>query len=161
MSAFATSSFSFASSSRSNTETLQSGVSLLSFSAVDSARAKNGSFGLKIEMDSAPSNAHCTWIAVAAPPAPRTTIFLPFTSTPCSFKLRTNPIPSVICPISFPLSFTIVLTAPHISAAGDSSSRYCPTTVLFGIETLAPRIFSARKPFTASSNVLLSTSNAR
>ena len=144
MSAFAISSFSFASSSRSNTETLQSGVSLLSFSAVDSARAKNGSFGLKIEMDSAPSNAHCTWIAVAAPPAPRTTIFLPFTSTPCSFKLRTNPIPSVICPTNLPSSLTIVLTAPMILAAGESSSMCFAASFLHGIVTFAPLILKRR-----------------
>ena len=34
-------------------------------------------------------------------------------------------------------------------------------TVLFGIDTLDPTIFRARSPFTASSSVLLSTSNAR
>ena len=90
-----------------------------------------------MEISFTPSSAAWISIAVAAPPAPQIVIFFPITS------------------------FTIVLTAPHISAAGDSSSRYCPTTVLFGIETLDPTIFKARSPLIASSSVLLSTSNAR
>ena len=98
----------------------------------------------KIAMDAAPSRAHCTVRAVAAPPAPRTTIFLPFTSTPCSFRLRTNPIPSVICPTSFPSSFTMVFTAPMIFAAGESSSTHCATLFLQGMVTLQPLILNRR-----------------
>ena len=68
------------------------------------ARSRNGSSGLKMEMDVAPSSAHCTWMAVAAPPAPKITSFFPFTSTPWSLRFSTKPIPSVMCPISFPFS---------------------------------------------------------
>jgi len=131
------------------------------FFTVSSALAQNLSLMLKIDISLTPSNAAWISIAVAAPPAPAIVIFLPITSISLSFNDCMYPIPSVICPISFPLSFTIVLTAPAILAAGDNSSKYCPTTVLFGIDTLDPTIFKARSPLTASSNVLLSTSNAK
>ena len=42
-----------------------------------------------------------------------------------------KPIPSVMCPVSPPFSFTIVFTAPQSSAAGESLSKYCPTTVSY------------------------------
>ena len=78
-------------------------------------------------------------MAVAAPPEPRTTNFLLAMSTPCSFKLRTKPIPSVMWPVNLPLSFTITLTAPIILAAGDNSSTKLAATVLQGMVTLLPR----------------------
>ena len=71
------------------------------------------------------------------------------------------PVPSVIWPVKTPSSLTIVLTAPHISAAGDILSKYLWTTVLFGIDTLEPFNCKDLIPWTAPSNELLSTSNAR
>ena len=97
-----------------------------------------------MEMDVAPSSAHCTWMAVAAPPAPKITSFFPFTSTPWSLRFSTKPIPSVMCPISFPFSLTIVFTAPIILAAGDNSSMFWAAAVLHGIVTLHPLILNRR-----------------
>ena len=94
------------------------------FSTVFSAFAQNSSFLLNIDISATPSSAACISIAVAAPPAPTIVIFLPMTSISLSFNDCIYPIPSVICPVNFPLSFTIVFTAPHISAAGDNSSKY-------------------------------------
>ena len=56
--------------------------------------------------------------------ARKITSFFPFTSTPWSLRFSTKPIPSVMCPISFPFSLTIVFTAPIILAAGDNSSMF-------------------------------------
>ena len=127
-------------SSISYTFTTHSGTAFLIFSAVCSVRSKKASFLLKIVISRAPSNAHCTWIAVAAPPPPATVIFLPLMSIPWSFKLCTNPSPSVMYPVSLPLSFTIVFMAPIIRAAGESSSMYFAASTLSGIVTLHPRM---------------------
>ena len=89
-------------------------------------------------------------MAVAAPPAPRTTSFCPRTSTPCSRRLRTKPMPSVLWPVSIPSSPTVtVLQAPMSLAAGDSSSTIPATAVLSGMVTLkppTPRVFRAATP---------------
>ena len=139
---------------------MQSVFSLI-FLTVSSAFAQNLSWILKIEISFTPSSAAWISIAVAAPPAPAIVIFFPITSMSLSLSACIKPIPSVICPVRTPFSFTIVFTAPQSSAAGESLSRYCPTTVLLGIDTFDPTSFNARIPFTASSSVSLSTSNAR
>ena len=112
---------------------------------------------LNTVMDFAPSKAHCTMIAVAAPPAPNKTMSLSTIDTLWSFKSKTTPIPSVIWPVKTPLSLTIVFTAPTNLAASDNLSILRHTSCLHGIVTLAPRMFSrliaAKESFTWDASV--------
>ena len=62
--------------SKSNNRTLQFVRSFKS-ATVFSARAKKSSRTLNTEISDTPSSAACTKIAVAAPPAPSSVIFLP------------------------------------------------------------------------------------
>ena len=124
----------------SQTCILHSGANSNIFFAIFSSFSKFAPFRLNTWISEAPSSASCTKIAVPAPPPPISVIVLSFTETPCSARFFTNPTPSVLCPISFPFSFTTVLEAPMICAAGDNSSTCLATSILHGIVTLKPRI---------------------
>ena len=137
-------------SSRSNRLTVQAGTCLRIFSTVASALAKKESFLAKIEISRMPSSAAVISIAVAAPPEPAMVIFFPMISNPFSRQFLTQPIPSVLWPMSFPFSFTTVFTAPISSAALDSSSQQARAAVLHGMVMLKPFTFNRRSAFTAS-----------
>ncbi len=82
--------------------TLQSGTSFASFSAVPFALSRNGSSGLKIAMDAAPSRGTLYSKGCSCTACPRTTIFFTlYINTVLFSDCGTNPIPSVICPTSF------------------------------------------------------------
>ena len=103
-------------------------------------RIKNRDFPLPVQ---------CRWIstAVAAPPAPTIVCLLPITSISLSFNACIKPIPSVICPVSTPFSLTMVVhRTGRVLQPVTVYPDIFPTTVLFGMETLASTIFIARKP---------------
>ena len=109
----------------------------------------------------APSSAHSTPMALAAPPAPRIATTLPASGMSASFRERTKPLPSVFSPISLPSRTATVFTAPMMRAASLSSSRYSSTATLWGMVRLMPFMSMARMPFIASSSFSTGTRQVR
>jgi len=87
----------------------------------------------------------------AAPPAPIIRTFLPLGSKPASSRSDLiYPLESVLCPISIPSLFSMVLTEPIRDTSAVTSSRNGITFSLWGIVTFTPQRPKALIPFTAA-----------